>query len=441
MPNTPVSNTLKQFQAKAPLEPCGDKDTRYVKIAEQDNSHTQSLINAHKLAGVEVIETATPSRQHPQHFHTKLLQHHASFANSYEVDASSTANDIIITPSNNNIQTQLMKLEDTGTAQVPGFSTSTQQVLQENFDDLLDAQMFDAIPNGALFCFTPTLSNTSSAVDITVRVKRPIWDTINSKQTTEIKNFTYPTKHNDGITSLVGGDIVPNKTNIFRYNKILGVFMLAENARDKPFTKTYNTTFATNTYTLQNGVYTAPLNLFDGFHTSFVAPNANTDSASVSIQLYDGTFETKVLKKYSSGTLVNLVANDIRQSQLYTIVIIGGELVVFGVSAIQLSDWTFTDLGGGNFWVKHPNGMIMQFGQVVSGNVLANGSAFINYHTPFTSTVGIPVVMVQNASPDNGIIAPQTLIPGDGTAFTRFQLINKDADSALVTFRWTVTGF
>ena len=110
-------------------------------------------------------------------------------------------------------------------------------------------------------------------------------------------------------------------------------------------------------------------------------------------------------------------------------------------SSIQLSDWTKVDLGGGNWWRKSPDGMIEQEGLVAGGNVLANGSGFINYHTPFTSTVGIPIVMVQNANPDNGILAPQTLIPGDGTAFTRFQIINKDADSALVTFRWTVKGY
>jgi len=75
--------------------------------------------------------------------------------------------------------------------------------------------------------------------------------------------------------------------------------------------------------------------LFDGFHTSFVAPISNTASASVSIQLYDGTFTTKVLKKYSSGTLVNLVANDIVANSKYDVVVIGGEAVLFGIKEVS----------------------------------------------------------------------------------------------------------
>ena len=83
--------------------------------------------------------------------------------------------------------------------------------------------------------------------------------------------------------------------------------------------------------TVRNSVVT----LFDGFHTSFIAPSANTASASVSIQLYDGTFTTKTLKKYSGATLIDLVANDIIANNKYDVVIIGGEAVLFGIKEVS----------------------------------------------------------------------------------------------------------
>lgn len=115
----------------------------------------------------------------------------------------------------------------------------------------------------------------------------------------------------------------------------------------------YTVTFASNTYTFtaktstiseivdgtfnnqefQDKIaYNSPIALFDGFNTSFVAPATSTGSTSIQIQLYDGTFITKALKKYNdAGTLVSVVADDIVLGRKYDIVIISGEAVLFGV--------------------------------------------------------------------------------------------------------------
>ena len=115
----------------------------------------------------------------------------------------------------------------------------------------------------------------------------------------------------------------------------------------------YTVTFASNTYTFtaktstiseiilgtfsnqefqDKTVYNSPIALFDGFNTSFVAPATSTGTTSIQIQLYDGSFTTKTLKKYNdAGTLVSVVAGDIVLGRKYDIVIIGGEAVLFGV--------------------------------------------------------------------------------------------------------------
>lgn len=115
----------------------------------------------------------------------------------------------------------------------------------------------------------------------------------------------------------------------------------------------YTVTFASNTYTFtaktstiseivdgtfnnqefQDKIaYNSPIELFDGFNTSFVAPATSTGSTSIQIQLYDGTFITKTLKQYNdAGTLVSVIAGDIVLGRKYDIVIIGGEAVLFGV--------------------------------------------------------------------------------------------------------------
>jgi len=114
----------------------------------------------------------------------------------------------------------------------------------------------------------------------------------------------------------------------------------------------YTATFASNTYTLtaksstiseiidgtfnnqeyqDKTVRLSPVALFDGFYTSFIAPATNTGSTTIAIQLYDGSFTTKTLKKYNnSGTLVTLFADDILLGRKYDIAIINGDAVLFG---------------------------------------------------------------------------------------------------------------
>ena len=243
----------------------------------------------------------------------------------------------------------------------------------------------------------------------------------------------------DAGGTLVGNDIIQFRQALNSYASISSFYI--------------DTGTATEYVLNPQGAFKAPVDApttWTGMLIRFRPTNNNTGIATLRLAGLNGGLPFNILREdatpIQAGDFLTTRDAILRYSQsLGAFILLHSNLyaqvTALQNSSIELSDWTFTDLGGGNFWVKHPNGMIMQFGQVAGGNVPANGSAFINYHTPFTSTIGTPVVMVQNANPDNGILAPQTLIPGDGTAFTRFQLINKDADSALVTFRWNVTGF
>mgnify|MGYP003330079412 CR=1 FL=1 len=129
---------------------------------------------------------------------------------------------------------------------------------------------------------------------------------------------------------------------------------LLKNLEGRLANSTYTVTFNSNTYTFtatsatisqlvtsvapeqeyqDKTVALSPTSLFDGFHTTFIAPATNTGSATVSIQLYDTTFASKTLKKYENGVLVNLTAGDIAEKTLYHITIISGEAVLFNVPA------------------------------------------------------------------------------------------------------------
>ena len=182
-------------------------------------------------------------------------------------------------------------------------------------------------------------------------------------------------KNKEGATIPQGNEVAQNVYNVIRSEGI--TFNNAENfdqsesayfsaanqtyneaeeqlqaLEKKKATFSYTASFNANKYTLDartaivselvvNGIeqdlqdktaYLSPVAIQDGFFGEFIAPETNTGSATVRIQKYGGTYHTTLTaKKYSGTSLVGLVANDLRKNQLYKFVIIGGELVVFGI--------------------------------------------------------------------------------------------------------------
>ena len=210
-------NNIEFLEYKAPKD-LPDENSRYINSAEQTNvCVTQQLRNAMTLSGVELPNTVTRSDAIDPLFLAKTIQHYASFAQTYTVDPSSTENNIIITPSTQNIQLQTVSLESNGSEIV---------VNTNNIDGLVDAQVFDDLPNGAIFQFIPSLSNTSSTINLTVRIKRLKWDVGTLSQIVETKDFLYPVKDIDSITSLNNGDIVSGNLNIVHFDSSENVFKL-----------------------------------------------------------------------------------------------------------------------------------------------------------------------------------------------------------------------
>jgi hypothetical protein len=210
-------NNIEILQYKAPGD-LPDANSRYINSAEETNvCVTQQIRNAMTLCGVSLPNEIMRSNSIDPLFLSKTIQHYASFAQTYILDASSTANNIIITPSVNNVQLQTVLLENNGSEIV---------VTTNNIDGLVDAQVFDELPNGAIFQFIPLLSNTSSNVNLTVRIKRLKWDISTLSQIIETKNFLYPIKDIDGTTNISANDIIGNKLIIVHFDKNNNAFKL-----------------------------------------------------------------------------------------------------------------------------------------------------------------------------------------------------------------------
>lgn len=208
-------NNIEFLQYKAPTD-LPDVNSQYVNSAEEVNTCiTQQIKNTIKLSGVELPSQSTRSDAIDPLFLAKTIQHYASFAQTYLVDVSSTENNIIITPSVNDIQLQTVLLESNGSEIV---------ATTNNINGLVDAQVFDELPNGAIFQFIPLLSNTSSNINLTVRIKRLKWDIATLSQIVENKDFSYPIKDIDGITNLSANEIIGNKLIIVHFDSNNNVF-------------------------------------------------------------------------------------------------------------------------------------------------------------------------------------------------------------------------
>lgn len=213
-------------------------------------------------------------------------------------------------------------------------------------------------------------------------------DTSKRKARRQSQGTTQPERNRRNASIAQGNEVEGNQQNVIRaYSQFGQIFQNIENFNQsdadytnsahtvynetEPLLKnlegrlansTYTVTFNSNTYTFtaksatigelitsvapnqeyeDKTVALSPISLFNGFKTEFIAPATNTDSATASVQLYDGTFTSKILKKYENGVLVNLIAGDIVEKRLYSIVIISGEAVLCGITPVA----TTTSIG------------------------------------------------------------------------------------------------
>ena len=250
-------------------------------------------------------------------------------------------------------------------------------------------------------------------------------------------------KNKEGATIPHGNEVSQNGNNVIRSENITfdnaENFNQSESAYNSTANQTYNeaekllqalekkkamlsytASFNSNEYTLDartaiiseliaNGieqylqdktVYLSPVSIENGFIAQFIAPANNTGSVTVKIQKYDGTYHTALTaKKYDGTNLVNLVAGDIEQSQLYTLVIISGVLVVFG---IQSNIFPYIELGSTSVPVTsyidfHNMGNNTDYGariQAVAGDGTGQvGGSVLRYEASrhnFNSNINIP---------------------------------------------------
>jgi hypothetical protein len=198
--------------------------TKHINSAEQTNvCLTQQIRNAMELSGVLRPTSTIRSDEVDPLFLSKSIQQQAMFAQSYEVDPSSTANNIIIIPAVQNKQLSTVKLDNNGTEFTP---------VETNIDGTVDGQVFDEIQNGSIFQFTANASNTSTTVNITVRIKRLTWEIGTSSQIVETVDFTYPLKNYNGFNDVAINDILANTKAVVIFDNTLNVFKLLQSNAD-----------------------------------------------------------------------------------------------------------------------------------------------------------------------------------------------------------------
>lgn len=180
-------------------------------------------------------------------------------------------------------------------------------------------------------------------------------------------------------------------------------------------------------------VYLSPVEIENGFITQFVAPATNTGSSTIRIQKYDGTYHTTLtLKKYDGISLVNLIASDITQNQLYNVVIIGGNAIIFGSqSSLNLSVQTI-----GNQTItqwKNASGTVVR--QEIIGvettTIGIGGSRTITFAIPFPGATLVQP-QINTGSPDNGLLLPQITSSNS----SQFVIRNYDPDSGWTAYKW-----
>jgi len=317
----------------------------------------------------------------------------------------------------------------------------------------IDAQPFNELPNGAEFNFLITQNNTLSEIDIVYEFKHLVYNNSTKEQESATVSLTYPLKNFDGTADISVNTLKANSRATIIFDKTLQVFKLISVSSGDVNSQqvyVYQANFSTNEYTLdQSSNYPLPTVISDGFWGAFVSPANNTGSATIKFKKNDNTYHTTLtLKKYSSGTLVNLVANDILANSKYDVVIIGGEAVLFGtvqnlsnvartvilgpiVNTIQTSQEIikFYDNAGVLVW-KRITGL-------EATNIVAGTSRVITFAEAFTTGIDNFIgISVQNVTPANGILFPQILM----NSLVQFTLSNTDGDSTLNVYRWVASG-
>ena len=220
---TDFVNNIEVLQYKAPKH-LPDVNSKHINSAEQTNvCLTQQIRNAMELSGVLRPTSTIRSDEVDPLFLSKSIQQQAMFAQSYEVDPSSTANNIIIIPAVQDKQLSTVKLDDNGAEITP---------TETNIVGTVDGQVFDEIQNGSIFQFTANASNTSTTVNITVRIKRLTWDIGTSSQIVETVDFTYPLKNYNGFNDVAINDILANTKAVVIFDNTLNVFKLLQSNAD-----------------------------------------------------------------------------------------------------------------------------------------------------------------------------------------------------------------
>lgn len=403
-------NNIEVLQYKAPKH-LPDANSKHINSAEQTNAClTQQIRNAMELSGVVRPTSLVRSDEVDPLFLSKSIQQQAMFAQSYEIDASSTANNIIIIPAVQDKQLSTVKLDDNGTEITP---------TETNVVGTVDGQVFDEIQNGSIFQFIPTLNNTSSTVNLTVRIKHLKWDSGTNTQIVETKDFTYPVKAIDGISDIGISDILVSEQTIVQFDATQEVFKIVSQVQNvKKYnlapSATIDTTNASNILygTLNKDRLPSVVNSFtvakqnttiEGGQINFESPDG---LGSGYIDVYKDTINNRYKHRFFSNFN-------------------GSNQEAFGIeyNSSGLLRQIYTALGKNlstNGYITLTDGLILQWG---TGGTIASGGSV---------TITLPITF-----PNQFLHVYATVVGGGGNTVTPYYVLSEVTSLSTTTLRNT----